>query len=399
MNNDTHNRINYLLNQIQNAAATPEEFDELLLLMKENPDQAITDQIRASFGNRPVLAKEPDATNTEWRSLLHQVLAVDKTNDARVVPLHRRPFMRWLGWAAASIVLLAGAWWLLAPSPEKVNQVMQPPLVADKAPGKNGAILTLADGRKILLDSLGNGTIASEAGTTISIQNYQLVYHSNGQQAKHAADTFLNTMSTPRGRQYQLKLPDGTMVWLNAASSIRYPVLFGKERKVVVEGEAYFEVAKDATKPFRVLLTNGTEISVLGTSFNINSYSDEAGIRTTLVEGAVKITNGNEQVVLRPKQQALVQSGDINVQKADVEKVLAWKNGLFDFRDAPLAEVMRQLSRWYDVNVEYENGIPDLQFEGRLGRDVSLAKVLAFFNESGIRVRMEKNNKLVVSKK
>ena len=213
-----------------------------------------------------------------------------------------------------------------------------------------------------------------------------------------------NVLSTPRGGQYRLVLPDGSQVWLNAASSIRYPTAFtGTERKVEVSGEVYFEVTKNAAMPFRVVVNrrkgepDPMEIEVLGTQFNVNAYTDEDVIRTTLLEGAVKVKKGVKGGILQPGQQAQCkEDGEMRwVPDADVEKVVAWKNGVFEFRDENLQAVMRQISRWYDVEVVYEGAIPTDGFTGRFSRNTSLSGVLSILRLSDIRLTVE-NKKIIV---
>ncbi len=198
-----------------------------------------------------------------------------------------------------------------------------------------------------------------------------------------------NNLSTPKGRQFQLILPDGSKVWLNAASSLRYPTVFvGNERRVDVNGEVYFEVAKNASMPFKVSIATpaggpgGSVIEVLGTQFNVNAYENETAVRTTLVEGSLKVVNlpanGNTaSVVLTPGKQAVITTDSrLKVADADVDKAVAWKRGIFNFEDASLEEVMRQIERWYDIQVVYEKNVPDIKFGGKMSNDVSLQGLL-----------------------
>ena len=290
--------------------------------------------------------------------------------------------------------------WLESKPSKQVAGVRPAALKNDVAPGKAGAILTLADGTTVVLDSLGNGLVATQNGAKVLLHNGQLAYNTNG--AAPAEMTY-NTMATPKGRQFQLVLPDGTKVWLNAASSLRYPTAFaGSERTVEITGEAYFEVAKLVSSstgqrvPFRVKVNNQTTIEVLGTHFNINSYDDEKTVNTTLLEGSVRIVSGAEKAILKPGQQAQAGASQIKiVPDANVEKVMAWKNGVFDFQDASLEEVMRELQRWYNIDVVYEKGIPQLEFIGKMGRDLTLANVLSGLEMSKVHFRIE-GRKLVV---
>ena len=309
---------------------------------------------------------------------------------------------RWY-WAAAAVLLvsLSGLYWWFSkePSPEMVkipaNEQQQEIL-----PGKNGAVLTLADGSQMVLDSLGNGVVATQGGGQVVLQNGQLSYNGVG---SATGEQEYNTMQTPKGRQFNLRLPDGTMVWLNAASSLRYPVVFsGKERRVEIKGEAYFEVTQNQQQPFIVSVNDRAEVEVLGTSFNVNAYDNESSIRTALLEGSVRVSGntakpGKSAVVLKPGQLARVTgSENISVEKADTDKILAWKNGAFNFNGSGLDEIMRQLERWYDIEVEYENGVPDIRLGGELSRDVSLADLLKGLKESELHFRIEAGRKLVI---
>ncbi|WP_207514615.1 FecR family protein [Longitalea luteola] len=251
----------------------------------------------------------------------------------------------------------------------------------DVLPGHDGAILTLANGNQVLLDSLGNGVIATEGKTNIKIQNGQLVY--DVMQA--GREMLYNTMSTPKGRQYQLLLPDGSKVWLNAASSITYPVAFiEKERAVKVTGEVYIEVAKDREKPFIVNVDDRATVQALGTSFNINAYGDEPGIRTTLLEGKVKVAkrekeSGKEHsILLDPGQQVIdLAHSPLTIRHSpDIEEVMAWKNGRFEFVGNNIQSVMGQLSRWYNVDIVYEGTLPEANFVGAIARTEKLSQVL-----------------------
>jgi transmembrane sensor len=291
------------------------------------------------------------------------------------------------------------------------------PVAHDIMPGKQGAVLTLADGRQVVIDSAGNANIAQQGNVVVSQQNGQLVYRKekggNNKVEEGSAPLAYNMLSTPKGRQFELMLPDGSKVWLNAASSIRYPVSFtSDERRVEITGEAYFEVEKNPAKPFRVAIFTSpgnqmAEVEVLGTHFNINAYSDEQAINTTLLEGKVKVTalatqpqatNNKLQTILKPGQQASIsdKSSKILVQTVDADAFIAWKNGFFNFQDASLQQVMRQLARWYDVDVKYESGIPNIEFGGKMGRDLTLSNVLHFLEKSGLHCSLENNHTLIV---
>jgi len=335
------------------------------------------------------------------------------SND-QVIPVRKiHTLRRWVSVAAIALVLAGiGGYFLLSSKKDAAPVVVKTATPADIPPGRDGAILTLADGRQVVLDSLGNGVIATQSGTQIELKNGALAYNRD---AGSTAPVY-NNLTTPKGRQFQLILPDGTRVWLNAASSLRYPTAFsGKERQVVVTGEAYFEVAHDKTKPFIVNISpttggsEGSRIEVLGTQFNVNAYSNEAAIKTTLVEGKVKFgyqsAIGNRQsAILMPGEQAVLihdsqlapTSRGLTIHDhADIDKAVAWKNGFFNFEDASLEEVMRQLERWYDIEVVYEKNIPEIQFGGKMSNDVSLSGLLKSLQEMEVHFRIE-GRKLIV---
>jgi transmembrane sensor len=322
-----------------------------------------------------------------------------------VAPVRFLP--KWI-WAAASVILLAGIGiYTWTYNRKKPSHPMMSVNNADIKPGKNGGILTLADGSQLALDSAGNGMIATQNGARVLLKNGELVYVPA---ATTTLSTVYNTISTPKGRQFSLVLPDGTKAWLNAASTLHYPTFFtGDERKVEVTGEVYFEVAKNARMPFRVSVNNQVAIDVLGTHFNVEAYQDDATISTTLLEGSVDVSYlvaphqpssaHGRPVKLKPGQQAqILATGDtryssgeetIKVLEADVDKTMAWKNGLFYFDGAGLYEVMHQIERWYDIKIVIEKGVRNSEFVGKLTRDVTLDQLLEGFKEFGIHYKLE----------
>lgn len=314
-----------------------------------------------------------------------------------VTPVRRIGVWRRWGWVAASVLLaVVIGGYLLQNRKEAAAPIAEKR--ADIPPGKEGAILTLADGSQVVLDSLGNGVIATQNGTQVLLKNGELAYTTG---AGSDAPVY-NNLTTPKGRQFQLILPDGTKVWLNAGSSLRYPTVFsGSNREVAVTGEVYFEVAKNAIQPFIIDVSNQVKIQVLGTQFNVNAYANEAAIKTTLVAGSIKILSGTSTpAVLHPGQQAQIghdtgQQGIKVLNNADVDKAIAWKSGVFNFEDSGLEEVMRQVERWYDIEVVYEKGIPDIRFGGKLSNDVSLSGLLRSLQDSEVHFRIE-GRKLIV---
>jgi ferric-dicitrate binding protein FerR (iron transport regulator) len=313
---------------------------------------------------------------------------------------------------AAAIILLIGLATLVA---VLTNNHKTPPQTAnheqnfknDVDPGKYKARLTLADGTVVILDSAETGQLAQQGNTVIVNKDGKIVYDAKGQVP---GEVLYNVLSTARGETYATVLADGTKVWLNSASSIKFPVAFtGKERVVEITGEAYFEVAHRAKQPFRVHLPNGSVVEDIGTSFNINSYTDEDAIKTTLIEGSVRVTplspaGGGEVnaspdrkrpgvdrgIILKPGQQAVdTRNSLLTTRSADLDAVLAWKNGLFQFNNADIKTVMRQLARWYDIEVVYEGAIPVRKFEGKIQRDLSLADVLEPLAKNQVHFKIE----------
>lgn len=353
---------------------------------------------------------------TDTNAGINRVFTALKLGEsAKPIPMHTtiKSYAGWLKYAAIILLVIgAGFYYFLTNNSNPENRMVAGQ--TDIQPGREGAVLTLADGSQVVLDSLSEGRIAAQNGASIEVQEGQLVYlpaqHKVGQDA-------YNTVTTNNGRQYGLTLPDGSKVWLNAASTIRYPTVFnGKERQVEVTGEAYFEIAKNANQPFFVKINNRSMVEVLGTSFNINAYENEPRMLTTLVEGRVRVRNGtksgeaistsNNSVILQPGQQAQLTNGLATptnkstqvevINNLDIDKVIAWKNGIFDFRGALLEEVMRQLERWYDIEVVYARDIPNIQFGGKIRRDASLGDVLDGLKGTGVNFKIETGRKVIV---
>ena len=293
----------------------------------------------------------------------------------------QRYFKNFAAAAAILLFLSGGIYFYQQDQQPKSNS--SPKLVSkDVPPGGNNAVLTLADGSRISLNEAANGEIANQAGIVITkTADGQVVYTlPNSKPETQNSKPVYNVIETPKGGQYQVYLPDGTKVWLNAGSSLRYPTAFaGNDRKVELTGEAYFEVSHNKAMPFKVVSDNQT-VEVLGTHFNINAYKDEPSTNTTLLEGSVKVsqlTTYNPQL-LKPGQQSVLynSAGGINVKDADIESVVAWKNGFFQFNNADIQTIMRQIERWYDVKVSYQEKIPGKHFTGIITRNTNISKVL-----------------------
>lgn len=330
---------------------------------------------------------DEDITAERGAALLRSILGNDTADNKELpeIPLKSPVIYRRRWWVAASVILLLGVGallWINHKQPEE--EIVQQPV--DVAPGREGAILTLADGKQIMLDQVKDSVMALQGGATARVVNGELVYEGKGGEA------VFNSMSTPKGRQYNLTLPDGTQVWLNSESSIRYPTVFnGKERKVEVTGEAYFSVSKNNKKPFIVNVDRQADIQVLGTEFNVNSYANEETINTTLLEGSVRVNANKLSQILSPGQQARIgQDKKIRlVKEVDIDKVIAWKNGYFNFNDADLHEIMRQLERWYDIEVVYAKPLQPVEFRGKLERSLSLSQVLEGLQLMQVKFRIE----------
>jgi len=389
-------QYNVLFKKLIEGKLSPKEMEDLIEWLGDDQMNPETEAMILAELEQSI---QPDQINTSIRTALDAKLPSILCNSTqheikqqRIISLKST----WLRYAAA-IILLIGisiVFFLTKDGKHllKENIANRGSLKNDIAPGKAGAVLTLADGKTLILDSLGNGLVAMQNGSRVLLNNGQLAYNSEGKTIDQAS---FNTISTPKGREFQLVLSDGTKVWLNAASSLHYPTVFvGNERKVEITGEAYFEVAKNAKMPFRVKINAETEVQVLGTHFNINAYPNEANINTSLLEGAVQILSGNEKTLLKPGQQAQKSTQQTNsqikiVNDVDMEKVIAWKNGVFNFQDASLEEVMRQLERWYDIEVVYEKNIPKLEFMGKMGKDLTLSNVLHGLEVSNVHFRLE----------
>jgi len=299
--------------------------------------------------------------------------------------------------AAVLIAISFGSNFFKANEPELV-QTERTPKVYDKNPGGNKAVLTLADGSRIVLDDAVNGTIAEQGGINISkAADGSIIYDMPQMAENNSATVLFNTIETPKGGKYQIILPDGSKVWLNSVSSLRFPAIFkGKERNVELTGEAFFEVAKNIDKPF-IVKTNDMNVFVTGTQFNVMAYSDENYSATTLVEGSVHVSNLNSKLVLMPGEQVVSNVGSkLSKSIADVEQNIAWKNGLFQFNDTDMRTVMNQISRWYDVSIEYKGAVPEKHFGGYISRDSKLSQVLKMLELSGVKFKIEEKKIIVL---
>jgi ferric-dicitrate binding protein FerR (iron transport regulator) len=363
-------RIYYLLRQYRDDLASAEEIRELFQELRSAGGQAALKALMAEDWKR---GEEQGAEGPDWEKMWQAIqAAAGKPGRARLFFMGRMQ-------AAAVVVfcLLGGAvywFWRGHGSPATGQTAMRysTPIV----PGGNRAVLTLGDGRTISLDSAKDGTLAQQGNARIIKMNAGvLAYDARNK----GTEVLYNTIATPYGGQYQVVLPDGSKVWLNAASSLRFPTAFtDKERKVELTGEGYFEIARDASRPFTVHVTGGEDVQVLGTSFNIMAYANEGQSFTTLVSGKVRVRRGEAAVELEPGKQAIADGSThaLSVAEANIEQAIAWKEGLFRFHETGIRELMRQVERWYNVEVVYQTDGKEQDFTGIVSRSKSIGELL-----------------------
>jgi transmembrane sensor len=389
--NTINKRIAYLFNLYYTKQATAEEQQELFQLLKDHP---VDDQELIGL-----MAKEWNGLNPaenlfdeeKSKAILNNILRTPKAQDAPIAVKPKYLSTRFKIAATIIVTLSIGTYFLIRKTKPENYTLAKTHMANDALPGENKAILTLANGTTVILDDKQNGVIAKQ-GNTIVIKNKQ------GQVGYKAADNIeqdtavgYNTISTPKGYQYNIVLADGSKVWLNAASSLKFPTRFkGAERNVEITGEAYFEVTKNPAMPF-IVKTNSQEVKVLGTHFCIMAYDDESVVKTSLLEGSIRLTSQKSTHVLIPGNQAVLSAhGNVNiVEAADMDEAIAWKNGFFQFKDENIEGIMRQAARWYDLDVSYQGKIPVRQFTGKIPRNVKLSEMLGMFKYAGINFNIE----------
>lgn len=399
-----------LLDRYIRGVINPQETAELFAWLRENSPESISElkQIMEQSYDK-ALMQPPGLSPVASERLLTGLLDKMATQDVPQVPIltvvsRRTSWLRYgmVAAAVAVVVLATTSHFLFSVQSDERSGITQKDALAEiQAPQTNRATITLANGANLFLDSVGNGQLALQG-------NIQLVKLTNGQIAYQTAtgeilkELRYNTLTNPRGSKViDMQLADGSHVWLNAGSSITYPVAFvGGERKVELKGEGYFEVAKDLTKQF-IVSANGVNTAVLGTHFNVNAYEGAAGATITLLEGSVSVSQqDNTGAIIRPGQQAQVkaQQGIKVVEGVDLPAVMAWKNGLFNFDGMDLKEAMTQLERWYDIQVFYEQGLSDVPVFGEIDRNLNLTDLLEILGGAGFRFRLEAGGKLVLMK-
>lgn len=405
---NSHAHIIRLIKKFEDKTASHEEMEVLFQYLKDggSQDEAIRGYLEKRMSEFVPLQEDMDYWQQRFseNKIVEGILPVPRMESEPDKSVRRNHFFQYfLRYAAAIIVtVLTIAYFTVkldkkndSPSSGVVQRPIERP--HDVAPGGNKAVLTLADGSTIILDTTTKGVLARQAGIMVQKVADGSISYKEGRTAVETS--VMNTMTTPRGGQYQLTLADGTKVWLNAASSITYPTAFtGKDRTVFITGEAYFEVAKNPSKPFKVLVKGDVELNVIGTHFNVNAYSDETSVNTTLIEGALNVNVNEQSQRLLPEEQAQVQKTNIRLLKEiDVEQVMAWKNGAFSFKKDNLHAVLRQIARWYDVEVIYDQGVPERVFSGKMGRDLALSQILKFLKDINVNLKLE-GKKIIVMK-
>ncbi len=362
-----------------NGQCSTEEVDEVFWHIESGTRQAEWDSaIEEDLEHVLASDRQSNLTSSEVNRIYE---AVESRLSSPSVSSSRQRTLRlwWPVSIAATILIVMSAGYLLFNRKDSTQSLAVKPAVVH--PGGNKAFLTLSNGKKISLTDAANGSIAAQAGIKIiKTADGQIIYTSENSSAGSGSSQY-NTIETPRGGQYQVRLPDGTSVWLNAASKLVYPVNFhgSKERRIQLDGEAYFEVAKDKARPF-IVKTGKQEVTVLGTHFNINGYKDEPIISTTLMEGSIKTSNtlsGNSRILL-PGQQSTVFSGDgaIDVRNVNTENIISWKNGYFIFDNQDITSIMKVIGRWYDVNIDYQSINKEEKFGGTFSRSSDLDDIL-----------------------
>jgi len=384
-------RLKRLLHQYFNNTISSADCIELLDYLNSSDSRELDGIIDAELS----VEEGPEFKGQQSRDVLNriksdprfsEIVAEQEISQPGIVKFYQK---RWIQVAAAVLVFCTAGVLIFnnkhLTNTNKIAKNTRPEIIV---PGGNKAILTVAGGKTIVLDSAANGLLTkTSVGKILKTRSGQIVYKSASSSKADVAENTItyNTLSTPRGGEYQVVLPDGTKVWLDAASSITYPVAFtGNERRVKLTGQAYFEVVKNKEKPFYVSMNN-VQVRVLGTHFNISAYNDDNEITTTLLEGAVQVTKNNTLSLLKPRQQAVVSnnSDNIAVSEANIDDAMAWKNGYFIFNDDNITGIMKKVSRWYNVDVEYRGNYDDQQFGGTFYRSKSIIELLAHLQKVG----------------
>lgn len=405
-NNSTYKKA--LLQQYITGNITAADKTVLLKLLTEEKDTEEWQSLIAELSNEQQLF-HTYYNKADWEPVVQKILNNKQETQSTTLKVRfHNPILRKWYWTAAVIIIICLSSYFVFFRTDNIRPQLGIDAPASNdvlAPDKTKAHITLADGSMVYIDSMGKGELAQQGNVQLlKLPDGQIAYTlANGEISKKIQ---YNTLHNPRGsRVIDIQLVDGSRVWLNAGSSISYPVVFiGNERKVTITGEVYFEVAPDKTKPFYVGKAN-MEVQVLGTHFNVNAYDDEEDIKVTLLEGLVNVKNEQGSTFLKPGEQGIVSySGlsqshvrkSIRVKNVDTEQIMAWKNGLFSFDNADLATVMRDIARWYDIEVRYAGKIPAGRFKGKIPRDLTLMQLLNGLTSTRIRFHVENNRRVTI---
>ena len=366
----------------RNQTITDDELKELEQWYQQSQDTPI--EIPHSFAASEQELSERILKGIKQKAGI-ETAELQPTNKVISIGINRFRFFKY---AAAVLVLASATLYFLSTKKSKTDVLQQnvAKVQEDITPIREGAILTLSNGKQIVLDST-KGNIANEAGVSVINKDGRIVYNQS-KTREPESEIFYNIISTPRGKQYQLTLQDGSKIWLNAASSIRFPAVFtGKERRVEITGEAYLEVVHNDAKPF-IVSVNNMQVEVLGTHFNINSYNDDGYTKTTLLQGKVRTTSNGRMAILKPGQQAQISQSASEpikvVDDVDLEEVMAWKNGIFRFNNSNIQSIMKQVERWYDVDVAYQVPTENLNFSGYVGKKENVSQILKIMELTGL---------------
>lgn len=395
--NNIDERVFYLFNLYYKKQASRKELNELFELLDQLNDEQLTHLMQSTWDdvNTGDVLFEP----AKSKAILSNILSAASTAD-NVIFIKPKSFLDWKKIAAVIFISLSiGAYFIKRKTDPDKNTIAQTQLMHDALPGNNKAILILSSGARVVLDNTSAGVVAKQGNALVTkSKDGEISYKEASAIADDNVIAF-NTIATPKGGQYQVVLPDGSKVWLNAASSIRFPTAFtGAERHVEITGEAYFEVAKNPAMPF-IVKVNREEVRVLGTHFNIMAYTDEHVLNTTLLEGSIRLTSGKSVHILKPGNQAVLnEQGQMRViQDADVDGAVAWKNGLFQFDEEDIQSIMRQAARWYDVDISYRGKMSTRRFTGKIPRNVKLSELLSIFKYAGLNFDIEGKNITVIN--
>ncbi len=392
-------RINELLSRYLQGQCSADEWAELLLWIdgiKEEDIESLS-PVLEQLWEKARQQELPSSAHLADTEKIHAAILQDEGDRQRSAYIDHMPHKKWSGYRVAAAAAIFG--FLILSSILIVKKGSRRAAFASHAqtrpapvvlPGSNKAILTLSNGRQIVLDSSGQDTIGRQGSSLVVNEGQGRLLYKADTAAQKPDEEAYNTISTPRGGQFEIRLPDGTRVWLNALSSLRYPVTFPHStRPVEMTGEAYFEVAKDPSRPFEIKAAH-SHIVVLGTAFNVNAYADETVLKTSVIDGIVKVNTPDKTKILVAGQESLLSpDGNLTAGPGDVALAAAWKNGYFQFDKASVPAVMRQIGRWYDLDVQYSGPVPDRLFKGKLQRSLPLSAVLRLLQQGGIHLILE----------